>query len=149
MRPPRLRIRVRRWPPPRERAAPPIERPTPLPAASRIVEDIGDPASSLRAAQDGNTRRLAELQDVGYLLERVRDRNGCSLTHRAAGSGRLETLAWLLTRTGCRADPRATAAKKGARGRAPLHFAARHGPSPAAGCSTSAGRLLTRRRPAA
>ena len=104
MRAPRLRIRAP-MPPPRERTlTPPIERPTTLPAASRIVEDIGDPASSLRAAQDGNTRRLAELQDVGYLLERVRDRNGCSLTHRAAGSGRLETLAWLLTRTGCRAD---------------------------------------------
>ena len=52
-------------PPPRERTlTPPIERPTTLPAASRIVEDIGDPASSLRAAQDGNTRRLAGLQDV-------------------------------------------------------------------------------------
>ena len=71
--------------PPVAPLTPPRERPTPpLPAASRIVEDIGDPASSLRAAQDGNTRRLAELQDVGYLLERVRDRNGCSLTHRAA-----------------------------------------------------------------
>ena len=127
MRAPRLRIRAP-MPPPRERIlTPPIERPTTLPAASRIVEDIGDPASSLRAAQDGNTRRLAELQDVGYLLERVRDRNGCSLTHRAAGSGRLETLAWLLTRTGCRADHASDGGKKGARGRTPLHFAARHG----------------------
>ena len=127
MRARRLRIRAP-MPPPRERTlTPPIERPTTLPAASRIVEDIGDPASSLRAAQDGNTRRLAELQDVGYLLERVRDRNGCSLTHRAAGSGRLETLAWLLTRTGCRADHASDGGKKGARGRTPLHFAARHG----------------------
>ena len=124
LRPPRLRIRV----PPVAPLTPPRERPTPpLPAASRIVEDIGDPASSLRAAQDGNTRRLAELQDVGYLLERVRDRNGCSLTHRAAGSGKLETLAWLLTRTGCRADHASDGGKKGARGRTPLHFAARHG----------------------
>lgn len=138
---PRLRIRgvTPRAPPPRERtlspelaqALPfaqttlPFARTT-LPSAARIVEEIADPASSLRAAQYGNITRLAELQAAGWDLTRVRERNGCSLTHRAAGSGQLGTLAFLLDRTGCRADHASDGGKKGARGRTALHFSARH-----------------------
>ena len=65
---------------------PPGER-LKLPSVEKIIEDPSDPHSSLRAAQEGDLGRLADLGNAGWDFPRVRDRNGCGLVHRAAGIG--------------------------------------------------------------